>query len=48
MIYDEAISSPLDLLSRFLDDRGSGPRAGVFSIATAFALAQLDPFRFCS
>lgn len=41
MIYDETIWSPLDLLSRFLDDGGSGPRAGVFFIATAFALAQL-------
>lgn len=48
VIYDETIWSPLDLLSRFLDDAtsnggssGRGTRAGVFFISFAFALAQL-------
>ncbi len=41
IIYGETIWSPLDLLSRFLDEGGSGTRVGVFFIAFAFALAQL-------
>ena len=41
MIYGETIWSPLDLLSRFLDNGNSGTRAGVFFIALAFSLAQL-------
>lgn len=41
VIYGEPIWSPLELLSKFLDEGGSGTRAGVFFIATAFALAQL-------
>ncbi|TDL20844.1 hypothetical protein BD410DRAFT_359821 [Rickenella mellea] len=41
IIYKEPIWSPLDLLSRFLDEGGSGTRAGVFFIAFAFSLAQL-------
>jgi nucleobase:cation symporter-1, NCS1 family len=41
VIYNEKIWNPLDILSNFLDDGGSGQRAGVFLIAFAFALAQL-------
>ncbi|KAF2398804.1 hypothetical protein EJ06DRAFT_523008 [Trichodelitschia bisporula] len=41
VIYNEPIWNPLDLLSKFLDEGGSGQRFGVFIIATAFALAQL-------
>ncbi|KAH8115277.1 permease for cytosine/purines, uracil, thiamine, allantoin-domain-containing protein [Phellopilus nigrolimitatus] len=41
VIYNETIWSPLDLLTRFLDEGGHGTRAGVFFISFAFALAQL-------
>ncbi|KAL9088604.1 MAG: hypothetical protein Q9165_006124 [Trypethelium subeluteriae] len=41
VIYGQPIWSPLDLLTRFLDEGGSAQRFGVFIIATAFALAQL-------
>ncbi|KAF7925262.1 hypothetical protein BELL_0385g00130 [Botrytis elliptica] len=41
VIFGEAIWNPLDLLQSFLTEGGSGNRAGVFFIATAFALAQL-------
>lgn len=41
VIFNETIWSPLDLLSRFLDEGGHGTRAGVFFIAFAFSLAQL-------
>jgi NCS1 family nucleobase:cation symporter-1 len=41
VIYGEAIWNPLDLLSKFLDEGGSGQRFGVFVIAMAFTLAQL-------
>lgn len=41
VIYNEPIWNPLDLLKKFLAEGGSGNRAGVFFIATAFALAQL-------
>ncbi|KAI9694639.1 MAG: hypothetical protein M1822_000255 [Bathelium mastoideum] len=41
VIYGQPIWSPLDLLTKFLDEGGSGQRFGVFVIATAFALAQL-------
>ena len=41
VIYGEPIWSPLDLLQNFLNEGGSGSRAGVFFIALAFALAQL-------
>lgn len=41
VIYGTPIWSPLDLLSKFLDEGGSAQRFGVFMIATAFALAQL-------
>lgn len=41
MIYKEPIWNPLLLLSRFLDEGKHSNRAGVFFIATAFALAQL-------
>jgi cytosine/uracil/thiamine/allantoin permease len=41
VIYKEPIWNPLELLTRFLDDGGSGTRAGVFFISFAFALAQL-------
>ncbi|KAL2071447.1 hypothetical protein VTL71DRAFT_12682 [Oculimacula yallundae] len=37
----EPIWNPLDLLKSFLDEGTSGNRAGVFFIASAFALAQL-------
>ena len=37
----DPIWNPLDLLQSFLNEGGSGNRAGVFFIATAFALAQL-------
>ncbi|RAL58265.1 hypothetical protein DID88_002265 [Monilinia fructigena] len=37
----DPIWNPLELLQSFLDEGGSGNRAGVFFIATAFALAQL-------
>ncbi|KAA8564916.1 hypothetical protein EYC84_010686 [Monilinia fructicola] len=37
----DPIWNPLKLLQSFLDEGGSGNRAGVFFIATAFALAQL-------
>ncbi|KAI9767763.1 MAG: hypothetical protein M1840_005444 [Geoglossum simile] len=41
VIYKEPIWNPLELLGRFLDEGGSGTRAGVFFISFAFALAQL-------
>ena len=41
VIYGQPIWSPLDLLTKFLDEGGSAQRFGVFIIATAFALAQL-------
>lgn len=37
----DPIWNPLDLLQSFLNEGSSGNRAGVFFIATAFALAQL-------
>ncbi|QSZ33277.1 hypothetical protein DSL72_002865 [Monilinia vaccinii-corymbosi] len=37
----DPIWNPLELLQSFLNEGGSGNRAGVFFIATAFALAQL-------
>jgi len=37
----DPIWDPLELLSRFLDEGGSGQRFGVFLIAAAFTLAQL-------
>jgi nucleobase:cation symporter-1, NCS1 family len=37
----EPIWNPLDLLQSFLNEGTSSTRAGVFFIATAFALAQL-------
>ncbi|KAB8290764.1 hypothetical protein EYC80_008401 [Monilinia laxa] len=37
----DPIWNPLELLQSFLDEGGSGNRAGVFFISTAFALAQL-------
>ncbi|PVH89388.1 hypothetical protein DL98DRAFT_508478 [Cadophora sp. DSE1049] len=37
----DPIWNPLDLLQSFLEEGSSGNRAGVFFIATAFALAQL-------
>ncbi|KAK0104131.1 hypothetical protein ONS96_005227 [Cadophora gregata f. sp. sojae] len=37
----DPIWNPLDLLQSFLEEGSSGNRAGVFLIATAFALAQL-------
>ncbi|RPB07889.1 NCS1 nucleoside transporter family [Morchella conica CCBAS932] len=41
VIYKEAIWNPLSLLERFVQEGGSGNRAGVFFISAAFALAQL-------
>lgn len=41
VLYNEPVWNPLQLLGRFLDEGGSGNRAGVFFIATAFSLAQL-------
>jgi cytosine/uracil/thiamine/allantoin permease len=42
IIYKRGVIwDPLDILKNFLDEGGSGNRAGVFFIATAFALAQL-------
>lgn len=41
VIFGKPIWNPLDLLAEFLDEGGSGNRAGVFFIATAFSLAQL-------
>lgn len=41
VIFGEYIWNPIMLLDRFLDEGGSGNRAGVFFIATAFTLAQL-------
>ncbi|KAF2011225.1 uracil permease [Aaosphaeria arxii CBS 175.79] len=41
VIFGEPIWNPLDLLSSFLDEGGSGQRFGVFVIAMAFTLAQL-------
>lgn len=41
VIYGETIWGPLDILSNFLSEGGSGTRAGVFFIAFAFSLAQL-------
>lgn len=41
IIYHDPIWNPLQLLTRFLDEGGSGTRVGVFFISTAFALAQL-------
>lgn len=41
VLYDEPIWDPLELLGKFLEKGGSGNRAGVFFIATAFSLAQL-------
>ncbi|ABN64934.2 allantoin permease [Scheffersomyces stipitis CBS 6054] len=40
-MYGETYWSPLDVLSRFLDNYTSGNRAGVFLLGLAFALAQL-------
>lgn len=40
-MYGEVLWSPLDILSRFLDNYTSGDRGGVFLIATGFCLAQL-------
>jgi len=41
IIFGKAIWNPLDLLTAFLQEGGSGNRAGVFFIASAFSLAQL-------
>lgn len=41
VIFGEPIWNPLDLLTSFLDEGGSGQRFGVFVIAAAFTLAQL-------
>jgi NCS1 family nucleobase:cation symporter-1 len=41
VIFNEPIWNPLDILSKFLDEGGSGQRFGVFIIAAAFTLAQL-------
>jgi NCS1 family nucleobase:cation symporter-1 len=41
VLFNEAIWNPLDLLGEFLNQGGSGNRAGVFFISLAFALAQL-------
>jgi nucleobase:cation symporter-1, NCS1 family len=41
VIYGEPIWNPLDLLSSFLEEGGHATRFGVFTIALAFALAQL-------
>lgn len=41
VLYGETMWSPLDVLSRFLDDYTLGNRAGVFFISLAFAIAQL-------
>ncbi|KAI9823769.1 MAG: hypothetical protein M1832_002326 [Thelocarpon impressellum] len=41
VIFKEPIWNPLELLGKFLDGGNSGTRAGVFFIASAFALAQL-------
>jgi NCS1 family nucleobase:cation symporter-1 len=41
VLFNEAIWNPLDLLGEFLNQGGSGNRAGVFFISFAFALAQL-------
>lgn len=41
IIFGKSIWNPLILLEQFLIEGGSGNRAGVFFIATAFALAQL-------
>jgi NCS1 family nucleobase:cation symporter-1 len=41
VIFGKPIWNPLDLLTEFLNEGGSGNRAGVFFIATAFSLAQL-------
>lgn len=40
VMYDETIWSPLDVLKKFLDGNKSGSRAGVFFIATVFAISQ--------
>ncbi|KAA8906124.1 permease for cytosine/purines, uracil, thiamine, allantoin-domain-containing protein [Sphaerosporella brunnea] len=41
VLFKKTIWNPLDLLDEFLKQGGSGNRAGVFFIATAFSLAQL-------
>lgn len=41
IMYKETYWSPLDVLSKFLDEYTPGNRAGVFFISIAFALAQL-------
>jgi hypothetical protein len=38
VIYNDPIWNPLELLSRFLDEGGSGQRFGVFVISLAFAV----------
>lgn len=41
VLFGETVWNPLDVFSSLLDEGGSGNRAGVFFIATAFTLAQL-------
>lgn len=40
-LYGEVYWSPLDLLTRYVEDYTPGDRAGVFFISAAFALAQV-------
>uniref|UniRef100_A0A060T337 ARAD1A06402p n=1 Tax=Blastobotrys adeninivorans TaxID=409370 RepID=A0A060T337_BLAAD len=40
VIYGETVWSPLDVLGNFLSSNSGGTRAGVFLIASVFALAQ--------
>lgn len=40
VLYDETIWNPLDVLQKFLEGNNSGARAGVFFIATVFAISQ--------
>ncbi|RPA81589.1 hypothetical protein BJ508DRAFT_209102 [Ascobolus immersus RN42] len=41
VMYEDPIWNPLDLLHKILEEGGAGNRAGVFLIASSFALAQL-------
>lgn len=41
ILYGETLWSPLEVLSRFLDNYTSGNRGGVFLISCAFCIAQL-------
>lgn len=41
VLFGHTVWNPLDVFSSLLDEGGSGNRAGVFFIATAFTLAQL-------